>query len=196
MNLLTCSAAAAALLFSTISVRAQDASAWAGFNIGVQLTTADGGQSYGEDGPAYDILGEGQGIFAGYMVARGPWAFGAELAYASTDYFEHEIDGPTTYPDFTFSKTVDLKGRVGYAVDRALVYGVLGYGTADWEEGGPESTFTAEGAIFGLGVDYRVSERVFLGAEVLRRDLNNDTLDGDGFTADLTTVSLRLGMTF
>jgi outer membrane immunogenic protein len=191
MRILFSSAVAAGLLLLPVSACAQDASAWAGFNIGLQASRADGDQLYLPSSD-YTISGNGLGIFAGYMMANGPWAYGAELSYASTDYIESEPDGSAEYPEYVFTHTLDIKARVGYAVDRALVYGTIGYGTSEWEDGAPSTASDANGVIFGLGVDYLVSDKMFVGAEVLRRDMDSDI----GFVADVNTFTLRAGMKF
>lgn len=188
--------AAACLLLPEIlatNVQAQDASSWAGFTVGLQASQGHGSQEYGPI-TAYDIDGSASGVFVGYMMTSGAWAYGAELSYAKADYHEVETDGSATFPAWNFNHTVDLKARAGYAIDRALVYGVLGYGFSEWENGteGAADLYDIKGAIFGFGVDYQISDRVFLGAEVLRRGMDADSL----FDADLTTVTLRAGMKF
>ena len=176
------------------TVHAQDASAWAGFNFGLQASKGEGSQLYLPANGSYDLDGKGFGGFVGYMMASGAWAYGGELAYARTDYHEIEPDGSSEYPEYNFNHTLDLKARVGYAVDRALVYGVLGYGFSEYEEGDETALFDVDGAIFGLGVDYLVSDRMFVGAEVLSRDIGRS---GNGpFDADVTTVTLRAGLKF
>jgi outer membrane immunogenic protein len=171
--------------------QAQDASAWTGFYRGTQLTYGGGSQQYGSSDP-YDIYGTSFGIFAGYMLSSGAWSYGGELAYAGANF--HEYDGGSEYEDYHFNHTLDLKGRIGYAVDRALVYGVLGYGFSEWEEGSSASgdLYDVDGALVGFGVDYLATDRVFVGAEVLKRVMDSDY----PFDADLTTFTQRAGMTF
>lgn len=181
-----------ALIFAApLAASAQDASAWAGAYGGVQLSYGDGFQDYG-GGTTYNIYGESYGLFAGYMWTTGAWAYGAELAYANASF--HEYDGPDEYPDYQFNHTLDLKARAGYAMGPALVYGTLGYGFSEWEEGGtdPGDLYDVDGVLVGVGVDYLVTDQIFLGAEVLRRGMDSDY----PFDADLTTFTLRAGMTF
>ncbi len=173
--------------------QAQDASAWSGFNFGLQASKGEGSQLYLPSNGSYDLDGKGFGGFVGYMMASGAWAYGGELAYARTDY--HETDSGGSYPEWNFNHTLDLKARVGYAVDRALIYGVLGYGFSEYEEGSEASVTDVDGAIFGLGVDYLVSDRMFVGAEVLSRDIGLSDSD-EPFDANLTTITLRVGMKF
>jgi len=129
-------------------------------------------------------------------MSSGARAYGGELSYARSDYHEIDADGSAEYPEYNFNHTLDLKARVGYAVDRALVYGVFGYGFSEYEEGDedPSSLVDVKGAIFGLGVDYLVSDRMFIGAEVLSRDIGGG--DVNPFDAEVTTVTLRAGLKF
>ncbi len=170
---------------------AQDASVWAGLYGGVQLSYGDGSQDYG-GGNTYDIYGTAQGLFAGYLWTSGAWAYGAEIGYSSADY--HEFDGPDEYPDYNFNHTLDLKARAGYAMKNTLFYGTLGYGFSEWEEGGTASgdLYDVEGALFGFGVEQIVADRFFIGGELLQRGMDGDY----PFDADLTTFTLRAGMTF
>jgi hypothetical protein len=170
---------------------AQDASVWAGFNVGLHASIADGFQDYGGS-TTYSIEGEGFGLFAGYMIASGAWAYGAELGYANTRYYEVSNSDGAEFSDYRFSDLLELKLRLGYAVNRTLVYGVVGYNWSTWEEGSPDDTYDAEGSVFGLGVDHLLSDRTFLGAELVRRGLDGDY----PFEAHATTLAVRLGMTF
>ena len=187
---------ALALALGAAAAQAQDASQWGGFYGGFEVTKGEGNQVYLPANGSYDLVGNGFGGFVGYMMSSGAWAYGGELAYAKSDYHEIEADGSSEYPEYQFNHTLDLKARVGYAVDRALVYGVLGYGFSEYEDGdsNPSSLYDVKGAIFGLGVDYLVSERMFVGAEILHRDVGES--DVDLFDADLTTITLRAGLKF
>ena len=176
-----------------VAAAAQDASAWAGAYVGVQAGFGTGGQEY-NPASIYDLEGKGVGVHAGYLWSSGALAYGVELAYARTDYAEVDLVTGTTYPEYNFNHTLDLKARLGYGMDRALIYGVLGYGFSEYEDGNtdPGNLYDIEAPIFGLGVDYMVSDRFMIGAEILRRDLDS----GDYFQADLTTVTLRAGVSF
>lgn len=175
-----------------LAAQAQDASAWQGINLGFTANTVmNGSQDYFDPFGPYDIKGSAQGAFVGYTWASGAMAYGVELSYAKADYNQAEADGSADYQDYKFNHTLDLKARVGYAFGKALAYGVVGYGQSEWEDG-PGGVYDGKGLIYGVGLDYLVSDRVFVGGEVLRR-----TMDSDGlFVADVTTLSLRVGMKF
>lgn len=179
-------------LLAPLGAFAQDASQWAGFNGGFLASVPSGTQSF-TPGGTFDITGDGIGIFAGYLLANGAWAYGGEISYSSTDYIQKQIGGAELeFPEYNYNHTLDLKARLGYAVERAMLYGVVGYGFSEWQEGNLAELYNVEGAIFGLGVDYLVSDRVFLGGEILRREMDANPI----FNADVTTFSLRVGMKF
>lgn len=174
-------------------VRAQDASAWNGFNIGLQASSGTGEHEY-DSGALWDLEGESYGVFVGYLTSRGGWAYGAELAYAEADF--HEVSQTTgeLYENYYFNYTLDLKGRFGYAHNRTLFYGVLGYGFSEFYNDNPPLVgfFDASGPLFGVGVDYLATDQLFVGAELLKRQLRTDY----GSDADLLTASMRLGWRF
>ena len=190
MKSLTISAFALGL--GLAAANAQDAGPWAGFYGGVELSYGDGTQIYDAGDDPYGIFGTSAGLFAGYLWSSGAWSYGVEMAYAKSNF--HEYDATNEYNDYQFNHTLDLKARVGYAADRALVYGVLGYGFSEWEEGGtdPSDLYDVDGVLFGFGVDYLITDQMFLGTEVLRRSMDADYPS----EADVTTFAIRAGMTF
>lgn len=173
-------------------VAAQD---WSGFYGGVSAgsITGDwqhldsGSGAITNDGPYSN--GRIAGAFAGYHVQRGAMVYGGELAInrARDLCFEE-------YPEECSDKFVDLKGRAGYATGSALFYGVLGVSRAEYDYAG--DLFTLSGLTYGIGVDYAIQGRYFVGGEVLRRDLENDAFFGDITEHDFTSVTIRFGMNF
>jgi len=92
---------------------------------------------------------------------------------------------------------LDLRGRLGYAVGKALFYGALGYAWGDATIAG--SDVSADGWTLGLGLDYLVSDAVFVGLDWTGRNLDGSYDVGDGavdFDSSLNTLSLRVGLTF
>ena len=156
-----------------------------------------GGVSYGDargtiDLPAdtiYDIEGQAAGVFLGYNVQSGALVYGGELAYQSGDI------PMVVYSGARVDRIFDLKGRLGYALGSTLVYGVLGYSSNRLYAG--DDYTTGGGVAFGLGVEYRVSDRFFVGAEYLRRKMHNDAsiFVQEGYP-DVSTLTLRVGMSF
>ena len=106
------------------AAHAQDASAWAGLYGGVQLSYGEGSQDYNTLAGVYDIKGEAQGLFAGYLWTSGAWAYGAEIGYSSSNYHEFSLAsaGGDEYPSYKFNHTLDLKARAGYAMNATLLW--------------------------------------------------------------------------
>jgi outer membrane immunogenic protein len=183
----TAKAAAVALVTlggGTVSAEAQDWSGWygglaAGFGSGENINSF----------ATSDISGSIAGAFFGYNVQRGNLVFGAEFAASKADISFNSCDS------CTYSEFIDLKARVGWASGKALYFGVLGYGIDAYDEAG--LTSDGDGLVYGVGVDVMVSEKAFLGAEVLRRDLSHaQQAPFVAFDAEITTVTVRIGMRF
>lgn len=167
---------------------------WSGPYVGLSfgrssgdLTATDGIVT---DSVDYETTSAG-GIFAGYSDQHGRLVFGGEFAYSSTS-IEIIADG-----DDFLESLLDLRGRVGYAVGRALVYGTVGFSRAKFDVNGGADRFTANGVSYGLGVDYAVTERLSIGLDYLRRDLDG-TNDNpiNTFDADTTVSTVALRATF
>jgi outer membrane immunogenic protein len=170
---------------------AQDASQWAGAYAGLTYSTGDAFQTY-DTVVSYDLEGDGAGLILGYNLTSGPWVYGAELAYSRPKIAELP---PST--DYTFTSFLDLKARGGYAVENVLFYGVLGGTFSQWEEGAGSPSFDGDGLLYGIGVDYKITPAVFIGADYIRRDVTSDwTTLGNTFEADPTTLTVRVGMSF
>lgn len=135
-----------------------------------------------------DYDGHGLGLFAGFNSQRGNLVYGAELGVApyTTDDPANHIGARERY--------IDIKGRLGYATGKALVYGVLGFSTATTIESPGNVDIGTSGMNYGLGVDYQVTDRFFMGVEMLQRNLDGDyTSSGfPGWTFDTRSQSLSL----
>jgi opacity protein-like surface antigen len=183
---------ALALVAAASSVQAQD---WSGFYLGLNAGRATGEMQYfvnnGTPDTVEDIGGSYFGLFGGYTVQQGALVWGGELALSS---------GDADYAQgYGFTDFIDLKGRVGYATGPVLVYGTLGWTVGDWEEEGFPA-LRSDGPVYGFGIDYQVGERMFVGGEYLRRDIESENfpvpISGTNVTGDFGTLSLRLGLRF
>jgi outer membrane immunogenic protein len=170
---------------------AQDANTWQGPYAGIAGAFGNGFQDF-TGGLNYDLQGQMLGVVLGYNLSpSGPWVFGGEVAVSSGSIYEAQIGGSETYPEYEFTRMLDLKARAGYSFGPALVYGALGYSLATYSNDGDKSDIG--GLLYGIGVDYLVSDQVFLGADYVKRHADDGSL---GFDADLDTLSLRLGVNF
>lgn len=166
---------------------AQAGSDWTGFYAGAVASAGSGDQTY-SNSATYDLTGDAFGLFAGYNYQNGNLVFGGELSVQRGSIYE---DG---FPSFEFDRLVDLKLRLGYAAQNVLFYGALGFADANWIQG-PGDEHSADGALFGAGVEFKFADRYFVGLEYLTRDVEAPNA-GVGFEANLNTLSLRVGMGF
>jgi len=163
---------------------------WSGPFFGLSYGTTSGEVVF--PGPTGE-LGEGKlsGAYGGYLVQRGSFVYGGEIAFGKVN------DTPVLIgPDDEITSALDLKVRGGFAANRALFYGIVGYSTAQMTVSG--SDYDLGGLSVGLGADFAVTDRLTLGLEYLSRDLSGDDNDGLGINADarIDTLSLRLGLAF
>ncbi len=170
--------AAAMLIAATLpALTAAEDGGWTGFYAGAQGGAIDtdlsfAGVSVGEDSTTY-------GLFAGYNHAIGNnLVLGGELNIDKLDYSDLNFRHDRT--------TKRVKARLGYDLGRAMIFGTLGYAEVSDGTGDDE-----DGHSLGLGVDYKVTDSVILGAELLR-----DSYDFEGVDMDVTSLRLRISYQF
>lgn len=147
--------------------------------LGGDWTGPYGGLSYGrlmaetdnddEDGQVY-------GLFGGYDYDFGTFVLGGELDFQATD--DYTLDGVDV------DSVTRLKLRGGYDLGQALVYATAGVARADTSLDGD-----VDGGVYGLGLDYRVTERMTVGVEYLNHQFND--VGDTGVDIDANTISLR-----
>ncbi len=182
----------AVLLAAGLSSSVAQAQDWSGFYGGLSLGRATADMDYGDDGSLdADFKGGEMTAFVGYNFQNGPMVYGAELAYSNSG-LEDVTDAAETFKSF-----LDLKGRAGYASGQVLYYGVLGYSKNTYFRTNASINSTGNGLAYGIGAEFAASDRVFVGAEILRRNFQNDrNVDYVGISGDIQTVSIRAGMKF
>ena len=124
-------------------------------------------------------------LFAGYNAQFGNLVLGGEVA---TFLGAVSTDNPNTQLD----TLTDLKLRAGAMLGSALVYALAGYsfGTSTAYGG----AFDFSGVNYGVGLDYSLSDTVFVGAEIVARNID----DGGTYldTRPMTTATIRAGFRF
>lgn len=175
------------LLVGLAGMAHAEGSIWDGPYVGAAIGQGSGVQEYCPcpGGTVYTLEGGMSGLIAGYNLSSGALVYGAELGASFGSIYE------IGFPGYEFTNMIDVKGRVGYDLGSALVYGTLGYSSADWSEKGAHST--ASGFLYGVGVDVRIGERYLLGVELLSREMSNSVED---FNATVETVTVRAAMGF
>lgn len=155
---------------------------WDGLYVG-----GAGGSTDLYDGDA-DVLT--YGAFAGYNHVMGSGLMlGAEVAYSITE----DIDwGTVQEPNVANYGILDLKARAGFAADKALLYVFGGYSmiSENYELYG---TNNYAGWNAGAGVDFLVTDSIFVGGEYIYRSLN--WTEGD-YELNASTIQGRVGFKF
>lgn len=134
--------------------------------------------------------------FAGVQVQNGVLVYGGEAAFGFAIGSELQ-DGEE------LKNYADIKGRVGYSFGDVLAYGVAGVSFGMYNETGEDGgiefddDFNSVGFNIGAGVDYMVTDNLFVGAEYLARRTTGDyPNDDEEFDLDVDTFSVRVGFNF
>ena len=158
------------------------------------ISYADIGGDYGLEFADYNFEGGSAGLFTGYNLSVGDMVLGVELAYVGSDI---TIE-PSAY-DYTFNNLIDISGRAGKVFGDVLVYGKAGVSFVGVETdfGYWDGNEIASGAHVGLGLDYVIADRYFVGADVTRRFMRYTDEVGQYVPSNqIDTASLRVGMRF
>ena len=168
---------------------------WSGAYAGGLFAFASGDNIYNYlnfEPEYYSIEGDAYGVFAGYRHDMGNFVLGGEAAILFAGGITETGEDPEEYG---YNNIFDLKATAGFDLGNVLVYGTAGYSVASFSYDGSPSL---PGWLVGAGVDVKISERFFIGAEYIYRDVNNDDFwdPDDGINGQFSTVQLRAGMTF
>lgn len=185
---------------------------WSGFYIGI-----NGGGAWGRSdftsvtgpGVAFDVNGGLVGGQIGVNWQWTNWVFGIE---ADADWARIRGSAPCPNPAFACRTELDaigtVRGRLGLAWDRALLYGTGGFawGRTRAEVASPAglvtgSTETQVGWTAGLGVEYALAPNWSVKLEWLHYDLGTDRFTGfapNGPDADIRSRGeiVRAGLNY
>ncbi|MDQ0419145.1 outer membrane beta-barrel protein [Rhizobium sp. CRIBSB] len=167
---------------------------WAGGYAGILTGYGWGeGEIEGIAGSA-DFDGARFGGFAGYN-----WDLGNQLVVGlegdlNYDWNEETVGGT----DFDSGLNWSARARVGYAMDRALLFAAGGYtGTNVSGQGtGFDEDDTLHGWTIGGGVDYALTDRVFTRVEYRYNDFGDGDLGGTDVNFDQHVVNVGLAVKF
>jgi opacity protein-like surface antigen len=154
---------------------------WTGAYAGLQVDLFDGTAVLGGD-----FEGNAFGLFGGYRHDFGTLVIGGEI-----DYMVGELDFALGGLDV--DSLVRLGLEVGYDAGPALIYATVGLAQLEVSQGGASGD--GDGLFYGLGIDYMVSDRVTLGAEILRHEFDDfNNLPGNNLEA--TTFGINVAYRF
>jgi outer membrane immunogenic protein len=139
-----------------------------------------------------DFNGGFIGGFAGYNFQHDNIVFGVE---GDIDYNwnKESIGGVDVGTDLSGS----VRGRVGYAMDRALIYATAGWAaTRGYIDDGDKETKTFNGWTVGGGIDYAFTNNIFGRAEYRYTDFSDKDIDGINVDLKQNAVMVGIGVKF
>ncbi len=172
---------------------------WGGAYVGANIGWGWG--SY-DNTNAADTEGNGVqgGLHAGYNYMMTPNV----LLGAEADFQFSDLDDTATLGGTTVETSSDwnstIRGRLGFAFDRFLVYGTGGLAIADlnFKANGATDSKTALGWAAGAGVEGAVTNNVTARLEYIHQDFGSEsfTVNGTGYKSDLDDNLVRFGMSY
>jgi outer membrane immunogenic protein len=173
---------------------------WGGFYVGVNTGYSRTDTSFTAGGLAADadLDGWALGAYAGYNVFNNGWVYGIE-ADVKRDFNEERFDagGSTFEAKTTWGGSV--RARLGYAIDRTLIYGTGGYAFTNAKLDnittgvGEKETF--HGWTIGAGVEHAFTDTVAGRVEYRYSDYNKSDVFGvAGSDGDIDSHSIMLGV--
>lgn len=164
----------------------------------------------------YDMTGALLGGQVGYNWQKDNWVFGveADVAWSNMDDFLSESPFLATYDvDSEVEWLATVRGRVGFAWDRILLYGTGGVAfagvdtkvTGDFSQTDKASA-THTGWVLGVGAEAMVTQKISVKLEYLHADFGKEdynynlypgpTTNETNGRADLDLDMVRLGVNF
>lgn len=134
---------------------------------------------------------EALGFYGGYLHQFGQYVAGVEVhavAYNAP---------PARFRADLVRDIFEVRVRGGYAFDRLLVSGSVGYAAQSYFAGNIPATANLEGITYGLGVDYALPNNLTIGAEYVARDMDGFLSVGSGnLRARDESFRIRFGIRF
>lgn len=137
------------------------------------------------------------GKFVGYNFMIDNFVIGAEgdinYAWNENSYRVGGVRG-----DVGTDWSGSLRARVGYSFDRALIYATGGWAATNGYIETPARDWnrTFHGWTLGAGVDFAMTESIFVRAEYRYTDYNDRTFQGVNVDLDQHTATLGVGFKF
>jgi outer membrane immunogenic protein len=150
---------------------------WSGVYIGLGL----GSQTLSGDVDGTDMT---LSLHGGYNMDLGDFVVGAEVDYS---LMAVDLDGGGE-----MKNAMSAKVRAGYDMGDLLPYASLGMQRAAFNTGSGD--VTSNGVLYGVGVDYKLSDNLILGGELTRASF--DDFDGASNDAEHTKFGVNISMSF
>lgn len=157
---------------------------WSGFYMGGSLGYASVDDNLGAFSDSFD--GATYGLHAGYDYDFGSFVMGAEIEISGFDLSD-------TNTNTTIDSVSRFKVRAGYDAGNFLPYLTAGVAKLS-TSGAPLGDVDDSAGFYGLGLDYKMTDRIRVGGEVLKHEFN-DYADS-GLDVDATTAALRVSFEF
>lgn len=151
---------------------------WTGFYAGLQYGKGNAELSFA--GTSADTDFDAYGVHGGYQRNFGKFVGGAELDYNKVSMDDDLGDGDLWR----------LRGRAGYDMGRFLPYVTLGAAHISGD-----GDLSETGITYGLGADFKVTDKFTVGAEYSRNDFK-DVADVDNADLDTDMVQIRASYHF
>lgn len=155
---------------------------WTGGYVGAQIGYGDVNTEGAINSGGNGAVG---GVQAGYDYDFGGFVLGGEVDYNAANIDLDNNNG-------SLDNLTRAKLRAGYGMGNTLVYGVAGAAKADVNLAGTD--YSESGYLVGAGVDYKLTDSVTMGGEVVYQDLGE--VENTGTSVDATTVAAKLNYRF
>jgi outer membrane immunogenic protein len=166
---------------------------WTGFYIGV-----NGGYGVGMGGGDFGNPDGGfVGGTAGYNYQMGQLVLGLEADWDWSDMSDKGVNFVGPYKNH-IDDILTARARLGYAIDRTLLYVTGGYAGADQHVSFPglaSTTSWQSGGVIGAGVEYAFTNNISAKAEYLYAPFGSDT-SLLGAKTDLNLSLIRAGLNY
>ena len=177
---------------------------WTGAYLGANL--GYGWSRVSGEFDAFALKGDGivGGFHAGYNHQIRNFVLGVEGDFNWSDVRARELVGTFGAIDTHHRNLGSIRGRLGFAFDRLLAYGTVGYGWTDVRISATDGITTASrtdttgGVVWGGGLEYKLQPNISVRAEALRYETSGHfhAVDGSRVRIDTPVTEVRAGLTW
>lgn len=173
---------------------------WGGFYVGLNTGYAwsDGDYTGGALPGSHSMDGWALGAYAGYNVFNNGWVYGVE-ADVKRDFNDARFtSGPNTF-EYETTWGGSVRARLGYAIDRTLIYGTGGYAFTNAKlndvTAGTSAKETFHGWTIGAGVEHAFTDNLAGRIEYRYSDYGkSNVFNVPGSDGDIDSHSVMLGV--